>query len=199
MFTHCLHGLICNESVCARQLFQWLREKSLNPSFYMLPIWYPKDRARVASGDQTGGKAGAALMWRHEPTRARILDHTPELRDLAPFRPDPDQARRLLLAGPAPKAPPSLGTPLKGKWHWAMGFGLRSRIRGARPGTFQRQLVPLPLASAMLDLSRDGSRAKGKGIWQCDGYTTAFELAAIPDSQIGRESRTFCEHTELLK
>ena len=46
-------------------------------------------------------------------TRARILDHAPRLGDPGPFRPDPDQSRRLWLAGPAPKGPPSLGAPLK--------------------------------------------------------------------------------------
>ena len=46
-------------------------------------------------------------MWRHEPTRARIMAP-------APFCTAPDLSQTLQLPGPPPKGPPSLGTPLKG-------------------------------------------------------------------------------------
>ena len=65
--------------MCAHQPFQGLSWKRLGPSFYMVPIWYPKDRARAASGDRAQ-KSRAARVWRQEPARARKLDHAPQLR-----------------------------------------------------------------------------------------------------------------------
>ena len=50
-----------------------------------------------------------------------------------PFRPDPDYARRLLLAGPHPKRSPSLGARLKG-WvshmQWRTYDALRTMAQG---------------------------------------------------------------------
>ena len=79
-------------------------------------------------------KGRTARIWRHEPTRARILDHAPRLKDPGPFRPNPDQARRLWIAGPAPKGPPSLGTPLKGMASRIQCWASASRITHHGPG-----------------------------------------------------------------